>query len=937
MNTRVPANCRFLFFPLMVLLGFFFSALFYRNTFAAGTTYYVDSLWGDDGRTAIEAQNPSTPWKSISHAAASAPAGTEENANVIQVGSGTYSAVRTGESFPIRFQNDNIIIRGAGADGSVIDANFLEPLVMVLDATNITIEGFEIRDSTESLISSTVGGLNVQNNVLLHSPVGVAVSAHVTGTADTQIGFIRVAENAIDVTSNGVEIDVGLSGMDAAVDLALGPVEVLSNTIDLPNLNGVGIDFDDFYLDKLNGGTATIGQVDIRNNTITGGRFGLDMYGWIDNVNDATVAVGDVTIKGNQFQDQLLYAVLFDYYDLDYWSGASVGNLGKVVVEKNQIASDTAFGLIMEDFGFMSGFDNSRAMAGEVRITDNIIDTPQRQSMAFWISNVEFLDSGSAVTMSNISLSGNVVTGTIGIGLDLSLIEVINNDSSYNLGSISIDGNRINAYKGLLVDLNIVGLDLDGTSLGVSGPISVTNNIIDASGEAISFELNDVGEWLADQAEVRVGNVFIHNNVTSGDGDNLIVFLNDYNGYENQDDAHVTLPSWSIRDNRFYGAGKGIEYENGGNPMENIGNARIEWGGLEIAGNLLDGTSGVQVYMEDFGRYNYDESIVSLESIRVDDNQLLNTTGDAIKFWLSSYGQAYESETEITVGDLSINRNAISNTTGSGVVLDLSPYKSTYTTTVTWGDMTMSDNVFYNVAGAAVNIELDAQALDASSLTLGELVIDSNQIVECGAGLAITETATWDPAAVLNLGDLCIENNTILESYLGMDLETVRNTRVTNNVLGNNPDGGLILDAPNGAWLVHNTIASYQLESSDAIQVDAGIVAITNTIISHYETGIRNDGGLVGQDYNLFNNNSFDIAGAVDGGGHDLAGNPGFIDPAGGDFHLTAVSAAIDRGSDMGIEIDIDGDLRAAPPDVGADEFTGATLRIYLPLVMSKK
>jgi hypothetical protein len=62
---------------------------------------------------------------------------------------------------------------------------------------------------------------------------------------------------------------------------------------------------------------------------------------------------------------------------------------------------------------------------------------------------------------------------------------------------------------------------------------------------------------------------------------------------------------------------------------------------------------------------------------------------------------------------------------------------------------------------------------------------------------------------------------------------------------------------------------------------------------------------------------------------HSLA--PGFAGPDMADYHLGPESAAINRGVDGGVAVDIDGEARRGIPDLGADEFL---VHIYLPLIL---
>jgi hypothetical protein len=109
-------------------------------------------------------------------------------------------------------------------------------------------------------------------------------------------------------------------------------------------------------------------------------------------------------------------------------------------------------------------------------------------------------------------------------------------------------------------------------------------------------------------------------------------------------------------------------------------------------------------------------------------------------------------------------------------------------------------------------------------------------------------------------------------------------------------------------------------------------VAITNAIVFSHEVGIAvtagstvTVNGVLWYD-NITNTVSPSATIQVTGA---FTGAPAF-DVDG--YHLTDGSAAIDRGVSAGVNVDIDGDVRAGAPDLGADEL--GKRYIYLPLVV---
>jgi Periplasmic copper-binding protein (NosD) len=161
-------------------------------------------------------------------------------------------------------------------------------------------------------------------------------------------------------------------------------------------------------------------------------------------------------------------------------------------------------------------------------------------------------------------------------------------------------------------------------------------------------------------------------------------------------------------------------------------------------------------------------------------------------------------------------------------------------------------------------------------------------------------------------------------------------TLVNNWVAGNgtyNVYIGSSATNPLTATLMHNTIAG----ATYGVYLAAhSRVEMVNTIVAGHTWGITNTfapTSTVGVDHTVFWANTYDgIRGAW-----PIDGDPAFVNPADGDYHIGPRSVAIDAGVDLGVPVDIDGDARPyhAWPDVGADEAMWADVKIYLyvPLV----
>ncbi len=172
----------------------------------------------------------------------------------------------------------------------------------------------------------------------------------------------------------------------------------------------------------------------------------------------------------------------------------------------------------------------------------------------------------------------------------------------------------------------------------------------------------------------------------------------------------------------------------------------------------------------------------------------------------------------------------------------------------------------------------------------------------------------------------------------GLSIWNARSFTLTNNIITDNQASGVGVRQRSTGCLLHNTIAR---NSGYGIWVFSGMpVTLTNTILVSNTVGIyaaaENTATLEATLWGTgawANGADWGGPGTIVTGTVNIRGNPRFVNPAGGDYHIGPGSAAIDAGVDAGVTTDIDGDRRPIGTgyDIGADE---VRLYRYLPLVL---
>jgi len=255
-----------------------------------------------------------------------------------------------------------------------------------------------------------------------------------------------------------------------------------------------------------------------------------------------------------------------------------------------------------------------------------------------------------------------------------------------------------------------------------------------------------------------------------------------------------------------------------------------------------------------------------------------------------------------------------------------------------FSDATLTDNV---IAENWTDNSGGGLFLYQSNSILSRNVITSNNAANDGGGLFVGYSAA-------TLSGNTVISNTAGRNGGGLFLRYSAATLV-NNIVAENRAGTagsglyIIASAPH---LLHNTIARNSGGDASGLFVtslagDTSDVILTNTILVSHTMGITVtaestatlEGTLWGSG-SWADNADWGGDGTIVTGTVNVWGDPAFVNPDRGNYHIGPGSAAVDQGVDAGVRIDADGEPRpqGAGYDIGADEFPA--MRIYLPLAL---
>lgn len=257
------------------------------------------------------------------------------------------------------------------------------------------------------------------------------------------------------------------------------------------------------------------------------------------------------------------------------------------------------------------------------------------------------------------------------------------------------------------------------------------------------------------------------------------------------------------------------------------------------------------------------------------------------------------------------------------------------------GDAQASGGGGVYVAGGSVVLEENVIEACTAGTRGGGVFVADGRVRLCNSILQ-RNAAQYGGGLYVGGGSVVLERNTFMENEappMGGAIAIDGGVVVgANNVVAENTLAGAGVYLSGGHltashWTLVNN-GRYGIIANLGIDIDSGSATLRQSIVASHTDGLCGTGAAARQ--TLFHRVGRPcIAGASCAS--NLVGDPKFVDPSAGDYHIAADSAAIDRGHSLDVVSDMDGDIRpvGTASDIGADEIEPH--RVYIPLVLRDK
>jgi hypothetical protein len=458
---------------------------------------------------------------------------------------------------------------------------------------NITAEGVEVTgfNITESGlwygIWVNVGGFNIHDNVFNTQDYAIYMDISRMFSISTVIGDIIVDSNEV-IGTGGFYFYINYEKPITGSNLVFGQTVISNNK--LYNTD-TGIILYRYKMRDLSGGSVTWGDITVNDNFVNCfSDNGIFFWGWIVNMTDVDISLGNIDILGNNITSSSTGIQIVAWDTIDFF-GTTVATIGDTHINNNTISSQYYNGITLYSSYLFFLYDSASVTTGDF-----------------------FIYSNNITTAGPIGQEG-ICIFIIGVG------QYMYNDSSVDFGNMYIDSNIVNSTKnGILIEIEDSGSDMHDNAIANIGDISVTNNNLTSTKNGIHFKMLNVGVGMDGNSSATFGNFIIDgNDIFSNENGTYVDWFQIGNNMKGQ--ASLIMGDFEIGPNIINSTKDGIhlDIQNIGYNME--GDTTVQMGALNIIYNTIDANRGINITrIQYLGYFMFGGSSFTWGGLYVDEN-----------------------------------------------------------------------------------------------------------------------------------------------------------------------------------------------------------------------------------------------------------------------------------------------------------------------------
>ena len=688
----------------------------------------------------------------------------------------------------------------------IIEKDDTEPLIdamggngMNVTADNVTINGLNITNSNIAIYCNA-SGFNFRNNIFVDILDGIYWEIDEREmNKDMNIFDILIDNNVFymaDSEEHAVIIDIFLDYNDNISDINIGDITLVNNLIYMDkDSSGVGIFMNGedggIRIYELGGGSIFIGNMDISDNKIFGGMYGIKFYGDLYDFTNVEISIGDYIIESNTLSNQSATSISINYYDATLFQGNSLCFFGDLSINENNIISDyETNAILVENYTYLEHFYGTTTLnIGDLNIERNFIDVEGYgiKSINYKLAN-EFHDmSGANLGKTNIRYN-QILNSSFGIDFRLNKIENMSNISYFSMDSMNISDNNIHASSdGICFITSDLGIEIYDDATVYIDDFVIYNNIIKAEMYGIYEAHENWAYNIYDNSIFDFGDITINENQIECKYGIFFEYFNEI-GYKMYNESNFIMGNIQINNNEINSSDDGIyiyEFNEIGSNLFDF--SSCTFGNIEICQNLINSTSnGIYIYyIQYFGYHLYNQSGFIMGNILVNNNRIYSEDYGIGLNEMNSIGFYLYDDASYFMENIEFCYNYIESKS-YGLYIDYFQYfgQNLYdNATYEFGNILINYNEINNSVDDGIYIyefyDFAYDMYNDSSFKMGDIEINYNHIESEEEGLYVEYFENFGynlyGNAVINLGNISLNNNFIKSTDYGLHIDYIEN------------------------------------------------------------------------------------------------------------------------------------------------------------------